>query len=259
MKYLSIVLSLGLIFSCKEKIELPLNENVNKLVIEAEVHDGAGPYYVKVSKSTVFNSTVTYLPYNVNSILITDNEGNKDSLVKYADGIYKTTTLRGKVGNTYYLTVNDNSTKYTAQSVLNSSPTIDSFYLSYFLTAENVYPSIVFNDPADQQNNYRYFVRINNKAPERMYIFEDKLINGTKWRLAAFREEYKKGDSCEFFMLGIDRPNWIYFNIIVQNQAVVSGGNNNAAPTNPPTNIIGGEVLGYFSAHSRKSVKFVIK
>jgi len=236
-----------------------LNENTGKIVIEGEVHDGVGPYYVKLSTSTSFSNNNTFTPYTPSSVIISDNEGNRDSLIKYADGIYQTTTLRGKVGNTYYLTVKDNSNTYLAQSTLNSSPNIDSFYLSYFLTAENIYPSIVFNDPVDIQNNYRYFVRKNNQPAEYMYVFDDKLINGTKWRLSAFREKYKVGDSCEFVMLGIDKPNWEYFNILVQNQAVTSGGNENAAPTNPPSNITGGEVLGYFSAHSRKSVKFVIK
>jgi len=122
------------LFSCKERIDIALAEDVNKLIIEGEVHDGAGPYYVKLSRSTKFGSSTTFLPHSPNSIIITDNEGNKDSLVKHADGIYKTTSLQGKVGNSYFLTVNDNSGVYTAESKLNSSPEIDSFYFFFFLT-----------------------------------------------------------------------------------------------------------------------------
>lgn len=48
------------LFSCKERIDIALAEDVNKLIIEGEVHDGAGPYYVKLSRSTKFGSSTTF-------------------------------------------------------------------------------------------------------------------------------------------------------------------------------------------------------
>jgi len=258
LRFLLPLISLVFITSCKERIDVSLAENVNKLIIEGEVNDGVGPYYVKLSRSTNFNNSITYLPHAPISVFISDNAGNRDSLVRHADGIYKTTSLQGKVGNTYYLTVNDASGTYTAESRLNACPEIDSFYFYYFLTQDNINPTIVINEPADQENYYRYFVRKNGKAPEFTYVSDDKLINGSKWRFTAFREEFKKGDSGEIFLIGMDKANFNYWNILVQNQAAVSGGNESAAPTNPPTNIKGGEVLGYFSAHSRKSRKFIV-
>lgn len=258
---LRIFLSLScvlMMFSCKEKIDVSLNEDVNKLIIEGEVHDGAGPYFVKLSRSTNFGNSVTFLPHTPNSVIITDNEGNRDSLVKHADGIYKTTTLSGKVGNTYFLTVNDKSGTYRAESKLNSSPVIDSFYFFSFLTADNINPTIVINEPFNEENYYRYFARKNGKTAEFNYVSDDKLINGSRWRFSAFREDWKKGDSGEFVFIGMDKANFNYWIILVQNQAAVSGGNESAAPTNPPTNISGGDVLGYFSAHSRKTLKFIV-
>ena len=258
LRNLAAIFFLVMMFSCKERIDIALAEDVDKLIIEGEVHDGAGPYFVKISRSTNFGNSVTFLPHAPLSVFISDNAGNRDSLVKHADGIYKTTSLQGKVGNTYYLTVNDNSGTYRAESRLNSSPEIDSFYFYYFLTQDNINPTIVIDEPVNEENYYRYFVRKNGKAPEFNYVFDDKLFNGSRWRYTAFREEWKKGDSGEFVFLGIDKANFNYWNILVQNQAAVSGGNESAAPSNPPTNISGGEVLGYFSAHSRKTKRFIV-
>lgn len=258
LKNLFFLFALLGIFSCKERIDISLAEDVNKLIIEGEVHDGTGPYYVKVSRSTNFNNQNIFLPHSPNSVFISDNEGNKDSLIKHADGIYKTTSLIGKVGNTYYLTVNDASGTYQAESKLNPSPRIDSFYFFVFLTADNINPTITIKEPADQENYYRYFVRTNGKAPSFNYASDDKLINGSNWRFTAFREDFKKGDSGEFVFLGIDKANFNYWNILIQNQATTAGGNESAAPANPPTNIRGGEVLGYFSAHSRQTYKFKV-
>lgn len=252
------VCSLIFLFSCKERIDISLAENANKLIIEGEVHDGPGPYYVKLSRSGNFNDPTFFIPHTPNSVLISDNEGNIDSLVKLADGVYQTTHLQGKVGNTYYLTVNDAAGTYRAESKLNASPLIDSFYFFFFLRADNINPTIVINEPISDENYYRYFVRKSGKSPEFTYVSDDRLINGSRWRFSAFREEFKKGDSGEFFLLGIDKANFQYWNILVQNQAIVSGGNESAAPTDPPTNITGGSVLGYFSAHSRQSLKFIV-
>lgn len=258
VKLLLPLVLLLVLYSCKERIDVSLAENANKLVIEGEVHDGPGPYFVKLSRSVNFNNTSNLVPHSPNWVLISDNEGNRDSLLKHADGLYKTTTLQGKVGNTYYLTVNDPSGVYRAESKLNPSPKIDSFYYFFFLTQDNINPTIVINDPINEENFYRYFSRKNGKTAEFQYVVEDRLINGSRWRFSTFREDFKKGDSGEFVFLGIDKANFNYWKILVQNQAVVSGGNESAAPTNPPTNIYGGEVLGYFSAHSRQTLKFKV-
>lgn len=256
MKSIMTILFAFLIFSCKERIELDLKENADKLVIEAEIDDEPGPYKVRISRSATYNSGGDRIPYNVSLITISDNQGTIDTLRKVNDGLYLTNHLQGKIGNTYYLNVIDQGNSYTAVSTLNSVPNIDSIYGSYFLREDNRNVLIRFQDPASQANYYRYYVKINNREPEIMYVFEDRLINGTTWRLNAFREKYEKGDSVEFFLLGIDKANFQYFNVINQNSANTAGGNQSAAPTNPVSNI-SGNVLGYFSAHSKKRAKFV--
>jgi hypothetical protein len=70
------------------------------------------------------------------------------------------------------------------------------------LTQENINPTIVINEPINEENYYRYFVRKNGKTPEFNYVSDDRLINGSNWRFTAFREEFKKGDSGEFVFLG---------------------------------------------------------
>lgn len=258
MKYTAILFFIFLIFSCKERIVLDLQENADKLVIEAEIDDEPGPYIFRTSRSAIYSSAGNPIPYNVSQITISDNQGAIDTLKKIADGVYQTTSIQGKIGNTYYVDIIDQSNTYSAVSKLSPAPSIDSIYGSYFLREENRNVLIRFNDPPNEANYYRYFVKVNNRMPENMYVFEDKLINGTTWRLNAFREKYAVGDSVEFFLLGVDKSNFNYYNIINQNSANSSGGNKNAAPTNPVSNF-SGNVLGYFSAHSKKRAKFVFK
>ncbi len=41
--------------SCEQIIELDLNENTSKIVIEGSVTDQPGPYFVKITKSTTLS------------------------------------------------------------------------------------------------------------------------------------------------------------------------------------------------------------
>ena len=90
LRNLAAIFFLVMMFSCKERIDIALAEDVDKLIIEGEVHDGAGPYFVKISRSTNFGNSVTFLPHAPLSVFISDNAGNRDSLVKHADGMRET-------------------------------------------------------------------------------------------------------------------------------------------------------------------------
>lgn len=259
IKIYSLIAFVFLIFSCKEKIELPLESQTPQLVIEGQVHDGVGPYYVQVSMSKAFNSNNTITPINPTLITISDNTGVSDTLTKMKDGFFQTQNLKGDIGKTYYLKVVYDSKTYTAESTLNSVPDIDSAYAwTFILKKDSKIASIKISDPITETNFYRYFIKINNKFPMRQYVFEDKLINGTKWSLSANQDDVKVGDTVEFSLLGIDKANFEYFKVLLQNNTQESNGNTAAAPVNPTSNIVGG-ALGYFSAHSLKTKTFVIK
>lgn len=259
MKHYILFIFTLFIFSCKENISLPLESQTPQLVIEGEIHDGIGPYYVKLSMSKAYNTTNDLISINPTYAIISDNTGAIDTLTKLKDGLYQTNKIIGAIGNTYYLNVLYNNTTYTAQSTLNSVPTIDSIYaFTFILKPESKFASIKIKEPALETNFYRYFVKINNKSPERQYVFDDKLINGTTWNFTANQDELKVGDSVEFFLLGIDKANFEYFKVLIQNSTLTSNGNTTAAPINPTSNITNG-ALGYFSAHSRQSRKLFVK
>lgn len=252
IKFIALPLSLLFFISCKEEIPLSLTQDIGKIVIEGEVSNDTAAPLVKISKSTAFDNSVIFQPYDVDYVLLTDNIGMVDTMRRIQEGIYQAQSMRGVIGNTYYLTVKDGTKMYTSQSTIPNMPIIDSAYIFYFLTQDNRNPSVRFQDPPDEVNQYRYFTRVNRKTPTNMYVLEDKLVNGTSWRVSTFRDNLKLGDTAEFVFLAIDRPNYDYWQILVQNQTRTAGGGDEVAPVNPPSNITGG-VLGYFSAHARRT------
>lgn len=257
-------LSIFFLFSCKEKTDLEIRKSNNILVVEGEIDNVSEYTYVKISKTASLISNQKIDPYYVDYVIISDNEGNIDTLDKVSKSnpvAYISNKIRGKIGNTYYLKIVDGVNIYTAQSTMPAVPDIDSIYSSTIIPDGKLYPFIRLKDPENQINYYRYYVKYFNRMNYLSYAEEDVLFNGTNWELFPLKEYYQVGDEVEFFLLGIDKPNYEFFKILFQNLAKpASLVNTDDAydKVNPPSNIVGENVLGYFSAHSVKSVKFTI-
>lgn len=232
-----------------------------KIVIEGEITDPSFGAYVRISKTSSFQSDTIHIPYDVTYVIISDNIGNMDTLDKFprSKGLYYS-PIKGEIGRTYYLKVIDGKKIYTAQSTMPKAPKIDTIYSASLITADNILPFIRFKDDKDETNYYRYFVRTSN--PILSYVEEDKFFNGTTFELFPTKQYYKKGDKIEFVLCGIDEANFVYFKglfqILAKPPSLVNT-DNSAIKENPKSNIIGTNVLGYFSAHSVSSVNFVIQ
>ncbi len=252
---------LSLIFSCTEKIDVSLGTHEEKLIIECYIDDYENKAIGIFSMSKSFSKNDSIIMVNPDSVEIKDNEGNVFPMTQTfagIDGYFSSNSFTPKIGNTYYMKVVHQGKTYTAQSTMPPKVEIDSLYNWTFFGSKDNEKLVAsrIKDPADQSNNYRYFVKnlTNNSSKNFQYVFEDRLINGSKFSLTANNQFVKRGDSVEFYLLNIDRPNYNYWSVLIQNSTLVN--NQAAAPANPSSNISGG-CYGYFSAHSvsKKSIK----
>ncbi|MCU0328011.1 MAG: DUF4249 domain-containing protein [Chitinophagales bacterium] len=241
----------SLFLSCSERINLPLNPSDSKLVIEGEVTNLPGPYFVKLSQSVAYESSPIILPVTADSVIMSTSEGQRELLTSNQPGIYQTNSLIGKEGVTYELAVYHKGKQYLASSTMPNLVSIDSVY-SY----PDLFNPDLFNvaarilDPVNQTNYYRYFLSGNPKLQGNFYVLDDVLINGSKWNFSTNRDDLKRGDSVVFNLLSIDRPNFLIWRVLVENN--INGTDNQLSPDNPKSNF-SGDCLGYFSAHSISS------
>ena len=123
---LFLVATLFFLTSCEKEINLDLEDKSGNIVIEGNVTNQTGPYYVKVTKSVAFTEENKY-PEVANAIVvISDNTGQADTLQYVADGLYRTTHLVSTPGNTYDLNVTAEGKNYTAESTMPQPVTLDS-------------------------------------------------------------------------------------------------------------------------------------
>ena len=245
--------------SCDKEINLSLDKNTSMLVIEANITDQPGPYFVKVTRSVAITDKNVFPGVTNATITITDNLGKRDTLIHTLDGVYQTNKLRGVPGITYYLEVQVDGKKITAESTMPQKVALDSLRINGFeingVVRYNIIPG--YTDPIQLGNSYRFIQKINDTLDQTFHVFNDNLNNGKvnqrPLRGGTDQLEIKLKDTISVEMQCITRPTYLYYYTLNQQSSAGPGGG--TTPSNPPSNIQGG-ALGIFSAHT-KQVKIV--
>ncbi len=251
------VISLLLLSSCTKEINIDLNSSDAKIVIEGNISNEVGPYYVKLSKSVNFSESNIYPPISNAIVVISDNVGTIDTLIEEVSGTYKTQKTIGVPGNTYNLTVFIDGNKYTATSKMPIPVKLDSLKFgsfSGFGGDDSTYTVIpVFRDPESYGNNYRFIQTVDGELDKSYIIFNDNATNGIVNQRPIFSSDVdvRKNSEVKVEMRCVDPETYLYFYSL--SQIAGNGPGGGTTPSNPPTNITG-DVMGIFSAYSTQTI-----
>lgn len=260
MKNISILL-IALIFTgCEKTVSIPFKDNQSRIVIEGNITNEAGPYYVKITKSIPLPETGVYPVVDNAVVTISDDAGNSETLKPQGNGTYRTASLTGAEGRTYTLTVKAENQIYTAQSKMPQRVPFDSIKVEEItLLGEkerNLIP--VYKDPIVKGNYYRFVLSVNNKLVNRHLVQNDEVKNGVvnTLRLEINDDDLKlvPGDLIYLTMQCVDKNVALYYTTLALMTDNGPGGG--TTPNNPPNNL-SNEALGVFSAHTveTRSVK----
>ena len=261
-KYFSTFLVGIFLIGCEKEIQLALDPNQSLLVIDGSITDEVGPYYINLSKSTSISAPSNYYAVTNALVIVKDNLGQIDTLKHEKEGRYKTNKIKGIFGNTYYLEVQVEDKKYSANSTMPQKVVLDSLRINPFTLNSEVRYSVipVYTDPITLGNSYRFIQKINDTLDQTFHVFNDNLNNGKEnqrpLRGGSDSLEVKLKDIVAVEMQCITRPTYLYYYTLFQQSGAGPGGG--TTPANPPSNIIGG-ALGIFSAHTVQRKQIQIK
>lgn len=241
--------------SCTKEITLPLQNDSNKVVIEAAVNEGIDTHTVRLSRSVAFTVPNSFPGIDDASVTLSDDQGQSEQLAFAGNGLYTSSSLEGVPGRTYSLQVSVDGSSYTAACRMPDPVPLDTVRIDSLLIFGE-YQKLIFaacTDPAGVANNYRYILRVNGVPQKGVLVQNDRVEDGQviEQPLNFMDEEtLLTGDHVEVTMQCITPDVYRYFFALSQNI-----GGETATPADPPSNISGG-ALGYFSAHpsSTKSV-----
>lgn len=262
MKNILFLLLMAAFFtSCEKVLDLKYKSNQSKIIIEGNITNQPGPYFVKIKKSISLTDVGTYPAIDNATVTISDNAGNSERLTPLGDGTYRTSTIVGTEGRTYTLTVLAESQTYTAQSSMPLRVRFDSIKLEIAkVTGENEYSLIpVYTDPLIKGNNYRFVMSLNSKLVNQHFIQNDEVRNGVvnSSRLDYNDDDakFKSGDLISLQMQCIDKNVAVYYTTLAL--MADSGPGGGTTPNNPVNNFSNG-ALGLFSAYTTETRSITI-
>lgn len=264
LKYCFFSLGVLLVFaSCEKVIDVKLNTSPNQIVIEGVITNRLGQQTVTISESVPYTSSNTYPPVTGAQVTVTDDLNNRWDFVETKPGVYTFGLVKGEPGRKYTLKVNTNNTTYTAESTMPEFVKIDSIDLKRFAFGEGDGIKVVeafLTDPADQVNQYRWVLKVNNVIIKSVFVDNDRLTNGNSMSGILFydsdtNKKLESGDIAEVEMQCIDKAIFTYW--FTLSQQFQNGPGGGVTPGNPPSNI-DNNALGYFSAHTTEKKSITI-
>ncbi|GAA4778982.1 hypothetical protein GCM10023231_02040 [Olivibacter ginsenosidimutans] len=260
-RLITVSICLFSLFACEKEIDLDLKGTEQKYVIEAVLTDQEGGCRVLISKTKDFKEDNSRI--QVSDALVTINDDTQTyHLTETSTGVYELASLKGVTHKTYQLNVQIGDEIFTAHATMPARVNMDSLYIAEEFVYDKTYklPTVDFIDPAQETNQYRFVIYVNNQKKKQLFPINDDLSDGRANSIRLYlhvgedednpeNKRIESGDLLKVEMLTIDLPVYKYF-FSLQNSA--TGENQSATPANPVSNITGG-ALGYFSAHTLQS------
>jgi hypothetical protein len=255
--FLAIILFTG----CEKVIDLDINANQSKIIIDGIISNEVGPYFIRVSKTNGLKSIEKNPSVNDAIVTISDGLGTTEVLQLAGEGIYKTKTIVGKPGVTYTLTVKVGSETYTSRSKMPEYVPLNDINLVEVTFGGDIdyYFVPIFTDPVSKGDYYRFLLSVNDTLRKSDLVISDLIENGTvnKQQLQdTYEIELEPGDIVKMVMQHVDEKVGLYYNTLALIKDDGIGGG--ITPSNPPNNISGG-ALGIFSAHTTDFKTVIVK
>lgn len=260
-----IILSFFLITSCEKESDLDLEDQSGKIVIEGNITDQVGPYFVRITKSVAFTQTNQYPPIENAQVTLSDDLGQTENLEYVGNGFYQAYTFQGQSGRTYTLKIQAEGKEYVSSSTMPHAVTFEGLQQDSFLVAGELSYTLLplFTDPQELGNRYLFSYFVNDHSKRNFSEFSDNVNNGLPNQRPLLLPnddedeniKVKVGDTITVEMQSIDDKVYTFYSALLQ---LSDGGGGGVTPTNPPSNISNG-ALGYFSAHTVQVKKAVIE
>jgi hypothetical protein len=247
-----------LFFSCTEVVDIPLDTESPRLVIEAAIiwqKDTEGKEQkIKLSTTTDFYSNK--IPVVSDATVVVKNSAN---VIFYFTeipntGVYVCSDFAPVLNETYTLSIVTNGKTYTATETLKpvAAITIITQEIITGFGGEVLNIKTNFLDPSNIDNYYLYNYKTPNAIKTDSYVSDDKFYDGNPYFSTIFDDKLKAGDQVVIAHSGISKQYFEYLSILLNLAGNQGGGPFQAPPVTVRGNIINTTnqedfPFGYFS------------
>ena len=263
MRILFFIATVVFFSSCQKVISVHLDSSESEYVIVGTVTGGIQGCSVSITTTKDFSADNDFTGVSGATVSISNN-GRTYTLTDNNDGVYKTDSITGAIGQTYDLTVSVGGQTYTATSTMPEQVPLDSIYISKATFSNKNRVTVVYQDPAGIPNYYHFVQYVNDNKEKSIFVSDDEFTDGNLVRNDLYynndtddsKRDIVSGDSVRIDMLCIDQAVYNYWYSL---NSGATGDSQSASPANPVTNIKGGTTTGYFSAQTLQSMTILVK
>lgn len=261
MKYYNFLIVIALsLASCTKIIDLDLNSTDTRLVIEGEITDQPGPYYVKISQTLNFDEPNSWPEVSGATVVLSETGGNADTLQEVSPGLYASAHMQGVSGRTYGLQVMVGGQTHSAVSTIPQPVALDTAYtqIGAAMGGEQTIPVVEFFDPGGVKNYYNFTVKRGGFQLPGFFTVDDNVRDGGRVIRPLRSNDFnlKTGDELTIELQCVEPAVYNYFYVL--EKAAGMGLSQSPTPSNPTGNF-DTNALGYFSAHTSTVRKITVK
>jgi len=221
-------------FSCEDVIDVTVQDDNSRLVIEASLDWEKGTLgneqTIKLSTSTPYFETTTNTSVTGASVKVTnDSNGTEFVFVDQNNGSYTTDAFQPILGQSYTLEVLHNNETYMATETLNAVPEITSIYQDREdgFDDEALEVHVVFTDPPEEGNSYLFKFNIEGELLPALELGFDEFVNGNEidWWYELDEDDepngeegFQPGETVGIEMFAISETYKNYMNILIAQQ-----------------------------------------
>ncbi|UYZ58776.1 DUF4249 domain-containing protein [Hymenobacter latericus] len=269
ISFAALALTLGTLASCTDVVPIDLPEPESQLAVEGNITDQPGPYEIRLTRTGAYFDDKTPLAVRGAELTISDSQGTTETLRETEPGVYQTSTLRGRIGNQYTLTIKADGQEYRAATEIKRVPEIDRFEQQHKVNEpgwrDGYY--VLYNGPElpGVGDYYRFKLYQNDTLrnnPDELIVRDDALVDGKYIGDVELTDRpFRIGDRVRVEILSLPKDYFFFLNEMftqINNVGMFS-----SPPANVRTNIInvdpkGPKAVGYFAGTAVRSASLTI-
>lgn len=252
---LILLYSIFIFSSCEEKVDLNLNSDSGRVVIDAQLSDASAVQRIRVSRSVAVDAQAGSTAVKNATVTVKDNLNQNYSFQHEKDGYYINRNFKPIVGRKYTLRVAVQKQQFESSSSMPAYINVDTTRVIEKEIAEKTYFFIAlsFKDPVKIPNYYMYTLSINGKGFRFASAESDQFNDGLRVThyISDLERSLAHGDKITIRRYSVDVATYNYWN------GYQSTNLSMAAPGNPKSNI-SNNALGYFSVATVKEYQLAI-
>lgn len=270
MKKLKYILLLLLTFSCEDPIDVNLDTEEPRLVIDASIN------WLKGTSGNVqqikLSLTAPYFDQNIppatNAIVLITNSSNDTFLFTEVGntGIYINNSFQPELNETYTLTIDYNGEIYTGTETL--KPVVPFDFVEQTnnggFSGEDVEIKAYYTDPADEDNYYFFEFTSDLPLVPTLEVYEDRFTNGNQIFGYYTEEDLDIGNIVRIKNYGVSERFYNFMFVLLQQNNEEGGGPFETQPATVRGNMVNTTnsenfPLGYFRLSEVDEAEYVIQ